>query len=293
MNEFIIQTTGREEGYELIDSGAGEKLERYGEFAVARPDPQALWPKRLSQAEWDKAHAYYRREGSKGKWIVKEGVPESWVAKIGEWSFRIAPSPFKHTGVFPEQLSNWRWIGEKIASARERGREVRVLNLFGYTGGATLAAAKAGASVTHVDASKSSIGKARENASLSGLEAAPIKWILDDAKKYADREARRGSAYDAIILDPPTYGRGAKGELWEIENDLMPLLNSCLGLLSKDPLFVLMNGYASGYSALAYKNDLDYMMKNFGGTVEAGELAIKETSSGRLLPAGIFARWSR
>jgi 23S rRNA (cytosine1962-C5)-methyltransferase len=290
--DFIIQKTLPDKDYELIDSGNGEKLERYGRFTVARPDPQALWHKSLSQDEWDKADAYYKKDGSKGKWVKKEGTPESWEASIGEFTFSIEPSPFKHTGVFPEQLPNWRWIEEKIKSSEKPAKDIRVLNLFGYTGGATLAAVKAGAQVVHVDASKSSIAKARENAKLSSLEDAPIRWILDDVNKFVDREVRRESRYEAIIMDPPTYGRGAKGELWKIEDDLMPLLDSCRKLLAKDPLFFLLNGYASGYSAIAYKNNIADIMKGVEGDVEAGELTLEEVS-GRLLPAGIFARWSK
>jgi len=203
-------------------------------------------------------------------------------------SFSIELSSFKHTGVFPEQACNWLWIEEKI---KKENRDLKVLNLFGYTGGATLAAAKAGAEVTHVDASKSSISRARKNSELSGLGNAKIRWMLDDAYKFVMREARRSSRYDAIIMDPPSYGRGAKNEMWKIEEDLVPLLEASQKILSKDPVFFLLNGYASGYSALAYKNILSSLFQEKKGKIEAGELAIRDVS-GKLLPAGIFSRWS-
>lgn len=291
MNNLLIEKTKPQKEYELIDSGEGEKLERYGAFVIARPDPQALWAKRLPQAEWDKADAYYKREGMKGKWVKRqeEAMPPEWQAKIGSFTFAIELSPFKHTGVFPEQLSNWEWIAEKI---KKEGRSVKILNLFGYTGGATLAAASAGAEVTHVDASKTTIGRAKKNAESSGLGAAKIRWILDDAYKFVEREARRGNRYDAIIMDPPSYGRGARNETWKIEESLASLLGGCRKILSKDPIFFILNGYSSGYSAIAYKNNLELLMGGTKGEIEAGELAIEDVS-GRLLPAGIFVRWAR
>lgn len=277
-------------GYELVDSGAGEKLERYGAYLVSRPDPQALWPKSLSRRGWEKADAAYARDGSAGRWERRDGMPQEWRVTLGGFAFRIELSPFKHVGVFPEQLPNWEWMKGKIARSP---RAPKVLNLFGYTGGATLAALSAGAEVTHVDASKPSLTAARLNAEGSGLADRPVRWILDDAFKFVEREVRRQSRYDAIVMDPPVYGRGAKGELWKIEDKLMPLLASCGKLLSDEPLFVLLNGYASGYSAIAYRNNLEGAFGALGGDVECGELAIRESKAGRLLPAGIFARWSR
>lgn len=286
-----LEVTEPQAGYELIDSGDGEKLERFGSFVVRRPDPQALWPKFLPEGEWEKADASYEKKGAKGAWRRREGLPDTWHAELDEKTFLVELSPFKHVGLFPEQQANWRWIERTIIDS---GRsEANVLNLFGYTGGATLAAAFAAASVTHVDASKPSLTQARDNAELSGFKDAQIRWMLDDAFKFVEREVRRGSAYDGIVMDPPVYGRGAKGELWKIEEKLVPLLRSCRKLLSKEPLFVILNGYASGFSSIAYRNNIQAIFGDLGGRVESGELAIRESKGGRLLPAGIFSRWSR
>ncbi len=290
MNEFLILTTSSEKEYELLDSGEREKLERYGAVTLSRPDPQALWPKRLPESEWEKRDGAFVRAKVDARWVFKSGVPEKWTIELGELRFWIRPSAFKHTGVFPEQVSNWKWIGEKIAGAK---RTVSVLNLFGYTGGATLAAAKAGAEVCHVDGSRVAIGWARDNAALSGLSEKPVRWILDDALAFVKREVKRGKKYDAIIMDPPAFGHGPKQELWKIETHMLELLSASYAALSKDPLFFLVNGYASGYSALAYRNNLTMLIEKFGGRVSMGELSIKESGSDRLLPAGIFARWEK
>ena len=290
MNEFLILITSSEKEYELLDSGEREKLERYGAVTLSRPDPQALWPKRLPESEWEKRDGAFVRAKVDARWVFKSGVPEKWTIELGELRFWIRPSAFKHTGVFPEQVSNWKWIGEKIAGAK---RTVSVLNLFGYTGGATLAAAKAGAEVCHVDGSRVAIGWARDNAALSGLSEKPVRWILDDALAFVKREVKRGKKYDAIIMDPPAFGHGPKQELWKIETHMLELLSASYAALSDDPLFFLVNGYASGYSALAYKNNLDTLAEKFGGRVSMGELSIKESGSDRLLPAGIFARWEK
>lgn len=290
MNEFLILTTSSEKEYELLDSGEREKLERYGAVTLSRPDPQALWPKRLPESEWEKRDGAFVRAKVDARWVFKSGVPEKWTIELGELRFWIRPSAFKHTGVFPEQVSNWKWIGEKIAGAK---RTVSVLNLFGYTGGATLAAAKAGAEVCHIDGSRVAIGWARDNAALSGLSEKPVRWILDDALAFVKREVKRGKKYDAIIMDPPAFGHGPKQELWKIETHMLELLSASYAALSDDPLFFLVNGYASGYSALAYKNNLDTLAEKFGGRVSMGELSIKESGSDRLLPAGIFARWEK
>ncbi len=299
---YSIAITKPEKDYELLDSGEGEKLERYGTVVVARPDPQALWPKRLGVNEWNKAQAFFKRASENAEWSKRGSVPERWPVEFGGLKLWIKLSAFKHTGVFPEQSTNWEWIRKQLsrnkdssfakASADRQGTKPRVLNLFGYTGGASLAAAQAGAEVVHVDGSKVAIGWARDNAELSGLKDKPIRWILDDAFAFVKREIRRGNKYDGIIMDPPAFGHGAKGETWKIEQHFLPFLESCREILSDKPLFFLINGYAAGYSAIAYKNNLDELLKKYGGTVEVGELTIEESKSGRLLPAGIFARWS-
>ncbi len=293
MDKYSILETLASNGYELVDSGDGEKLERYGKVLVSRPDPQALWPKGLGVSEWDKADAFFKRASEDAKWSTREKIADRWQIEFGGLKFWIKLSAFKHTGLFPEQHGNWQWIQKLIETRKSKAEEpVTILNLFGYTGGASLAAAKAGAEVCHVDGSKVAIGWARDNAELSGLEKKPIRWILDDAAKFVQREIKRGNFYDGIIMDPPAFGHGPKGETWKIEQNFLPFIESCKQILSKEPLFFLINGYASGFSALAYKNNLFDLEKKFGGAVEVGELTIKEASSERLLPAGIFARWS-
>lgn len=285
--DLITLITEPSEGYELLDSGDGEKLERYGNFVVSRPDPQALWKKTLSADEWEKAQAKFLRTEEKASWKISHGVPERWDISFGNLKFYIRPTSFKHTGLFPEQSENWKWITEKI-----KGKEgIKVLNLFGYTGGATLAAAAAGAEVVHVDGSKVALQWAKDNAQLSGLQEKPIRWLLDDAFAFVQREIRRGNKYDAIMMDPPAFGHGPKGELWKIEEKFIPFLDACKQLLSPTPLFILINGYASGYSAIAYENTLKELMKDFKGFTSVGELTIRETASQKLLPSGIFARW--
>ncbi len=288
MISLLIVTPSKD--YELLDSGDGEKLERYGDVVVSRPDPQALWPKRLSEKEWQAAQAHFTRESKNAGWEFRGVVPERWPINFAGLSFYIKPSSFKHTGLFPEQATNWDFIREQVK--RREGKEVRVLNLFGYTGGASLAAAQAGAKVVHVDGSKVAIGWGRDNAELSGLKEKPIRWILDDAVAFVKREIKRGNKYEGVIMDPPAFGHGPDGEVWKIEESLLPLFGLCQQLFSEEALFFLVNGYASGYSAIAYKNNLDHFMKSFGGSVEMGELTIAEKESGRLLPCGIFARWS-
>lgn len=285
--EYQVLITKPSTDYELLDSGDGEKLERYGNMVVARPDPQALWKKRFTDTEWKKAQAYFKRESKSAEWQTRGTVPQRWYIELGGQKFWIKLSAFKHMGIFPEQAGNWEWIGRKI-----KDEKVSVLNLFGYTGGATLAAAQTGAEVVHVDGSKVAIGWARDNAELSGLKDKPIRWILDDAVKFVKREIKRGRKYDGIIMDPPAFGHGPGGEVWKIEENFLELLDLCKQVLSLQPLFFLINGYASGYSAIAYKNNLDDLMKEYRGQVEIGELTIAESGSGRLLPAGIFARWS-
>ena len=228
------------------------------------------------------------RDGKSTEWKVKPGTPEKWSIDFGSLKFWIRPTAFKHTGLFPEQLGNWEWFSNLI---KKSGRKISVLNLFGYTGGATLAAAKAGAEVCHVDGSKTALGWARDNAELSGLADKPVRWILDDAMAFVKREIKRGRRYDGLIMDPPAFGHGPAGEMWKIEESFLPFLDLCQQVLTDQPLFVLINGYASGYSALAYENNLLNLQKKLGGKIEKGELTIQESKSGRLLPCGIFARW--
>ncbi len=287
MKQCLVLETPRESDYELIDSGEGEKLERYGSVVLSRPDPQALWPKARPEA-WEKKDGAFMSSRAEGKWVWKKNVPEKWRMSLGGLKFWIRPSTFKHTGVFPEQVPNWEWTSGLIRGA---GRKVSVLNLFGYTGGATLAAAQAGAEVCHVDGSRVAIGWAKDNAALSDLSRKPIRWILDDAFSFVKREARRGKKYDGIIMDPPAFGHGPKRELWKIEKHMLGLLNVSYEILSEKPIFFLVNGYASGYSSMAYQNNLIALERSFGGTVEAGELSIPEALGARSLPAGIFARW--
>src|SRR3989344_7092906 len=376
MTDFNILVTKSSEDYELIDSGEGEKLERFGNIVLSRPDPQALWKKNLPKGEWEKADAVFVRDGQNGKWNIKKGMQEKmkgkiideikedienkgdsgknislakWVIDFSGLRFLIKPTAFKHTGLFPEQLVNWDWMrriiqttsttsgygqvapaGESslptgeatkgdLLSPRGRGNQdscygtyghdlttIEVLNLFGYTGGATLACAQAGAKVTHVDSSKSAITWAKENAELSGLKDKPIRWILDDARSFVTREIKRGKKYDGIIMDPPVFGHGTKKEIWKIEEHFLSLVEDCIQLLvsKKDntdehngelninPLFFIINGYSAGYSAITYENCLKNLMEKFGGKIEMGELAIEETGQGkrkvRILPCGIF-----
>jgi 23S rRNA (cytosine1962-C5)-methyltransferase len=292
MSQYIISITTPEADYELLDSGVGEKLERYGNVIVARPDPQALWPKSLSQEEWNKVTAVFTRESTNAGWEFKRKIPERWQIKFQNLKFWIKPTSFKHTGLFPEQSSNWQWIQEQVKSRKSSNENpVTILNLFGYTGGATLAAAQAGAEVCHMDGSKSAVTWGRENAEISGLSDKPIRWIVDDAVVFVKREIKRGRKYDGIIMDPPAFGHGPDGEMWKIEDSFLPFIELCEQILSDQPLFFLINGYASGYSAIAYRNNLERLVKKFGGNIEMGELTIQESKNKRLLPAGIFARW--
>ena len=300
---MILKTTKQKE-YELLDSGVGKKLERYGKYVLSRPDPEALWKKSLSDKEWENADLEFIRNGTKNKWIIKNGVPNNWNISFGDLNFSIKPTSFKHIGLFPEQLPNWEWMAELIrcgkrpclkgAQGKASGSNpVSVLNLFAYTGGATLACAKAGAEVCHVDGSKTAVEWARLNAELSGLKDAPIRWLIEDVTLFLKREIKRGRKYDAIIMDPPSFGHGPKDELWKIEEDFLNLMDLCKQVLSPNPLFILINGYTAGYSSIVYENNLVDMMKDFKGKIEGGELVIEESASKKLLPCGIFARWER
>ncbi len=290
---MILKTT-KEKDYELIDAGMGQKLERYGPYIFLRPDPEALWQRSQSSDMWNNADLVFVRKGTRTKWNIKEGVPKNWTIELGGLTFRIAPSSFKHTGLFPEQLPNWQWTEEVIK--KNQGlykRPIKVLNLFAYTGGATLAAAKAGAEVCHVDGSKTAVAWARDNAALSGLQDKPIRWIVEDCILFLKREIKRGNRYDAIIMDPPSFGHGPKDELWKIEEHFLELMKLCKGILTDDPLFILINGYTAGYSPIAYQNNLNDMMEGKKGSIEIGELTIEQSGSDKLLPCGIFARWQR
>jgi 23S rRNA (cytosine1962-C5)-methyltransferase len=276
--------------YELLDTGSGEKLERWGNIVLRRPDPQIIWPLTRETQEWKNAHGHYHRSSSGGgQWQFKKDLPDRWTIGYGPLKFHIRPTNFKHTGLFPEQAVNWSWMMNRIRNA---GRTIRVLNLFAYTGGATVAAASAGAEVCHVDAAKGMVQWAKENAQLSGLESAPIRYITDDVFKFVQREQRRGRQYEAIIMDPPSYGRGPNGEMWKLEENLYPFLESCRGILSDNPLFVLVNSYTTGLSPTVLHNLLHLSIgRKFGGKLDCGEIGLPITASGLTLPCGIYGRW--
>ena len=275
--------------YELLDATDGERLERWGRYILVRPDPQIIWRGVGEHPLWKRADAVYRRSSAGGGGWKQNRLPEQWHIQYGDLKFLIKPMGFKHTGLFPEQAANWDWFSEKI---RRAGRPIKVLNLFAYTGGATLAAAKAGAAVVHVDAAKNMVTQAKENARLSGLADAPIRYIVDDCKKFVEREIKRGNVYDAIIMDPPSYGRGPSGEVWKIEDCVDELVTLAARTLSKEPLFFLINSYTTGLSPLAMSYILDLRVAaRFGGKTTASELGIPVTQTGSILPAGASARW--
>ncbi|MDF2486874.1 MAG: putative SAM-dependent methyltransferase [Herbinix sp.] len=278
--------------YEVIDTSKGEKLERWGDYILVRPDPQVIWDTPRLPKGWKKPNAHYHRSSKGGGEWEFFNLPKQWDITYKELTFHLQPFNFKHTGLFPEQAANWDWFSEKIRS--EKGRQIKVLNLFAYTGGATLAAAKAGAAVTHVDASKGMVTWAKENAIASGLGEAPIRYIVDDCVKYVEREIRRDTKYDAIIMDPPSYGRGPKGEIWKIEDSIHPFVQLCTKLLSDEPLFFLLNSYTTGLQA----GVLSYMIseeigKKYGGKVTADEIGLPVSGNGLVLPCGASGRWER
>lgn len=277
--------------YEVIDTSGGEKLERWGEYTLVRPDPQVIWSTPKADRRWKTYDGRYARSNTGGGQWSEKRLPERWQVKYGPLTFNVKPMNFKHTGIFPEQAVNWDFSMEQIKKA---GRPVQVLNLFAYTGGATLAAAAAGASVCHVDAAKGMVSWARENAKSSGLENAPIRWIIDDCAKFVEREIKRGRRYDAIIMDPPSYGRGPSGEIWKLEKDLYPFLQLVTGVLSDDPLFMIVNSYTTGLapSVLGYMLDT-LVTKKHGGHTECQELGLPVTNSGLALPCGSTGRWFR
>lgn len=277
--------------YEVLDTSSGEKLERWGDYILVRPDPQVIWNTRRTAPEWKRKNGHYHRSSKGGGQWEFFDLPEQWEISYGELTFHLKPFSFKHTGLFPEQAVNWDWAGEQIRSA---GRPVRILNLFAYTGGATVACAKAGAAVTHVDASKGMVSWAKENAAASGLADAPIRYLVDDCVKLVEREIRRGNKYEGIIMDPPSYGRGPKGEIWKIEEKVYPLIQLCTSLMSEDPLFFLINSYTTGLqpAVLSYMMNLE-LTGRYGGVVESDEIGLPVRGGRLVLPCGASGRWQK
>ena len=285
--------------YEVLDTSAGEKLERWGEYLLVRPDPQVIWNTPKTDGRWKQRNGHYHRSSrGGGEWEFFD-LPQQWSIhyrsrNTGLLTFNLKPFSFKHTGLFPEQAVNWDWFSGLIREEKEKtGRQPRVLNLFAYTGGATLAAAAAGAAVTHVDASKGMVGWAKENAASSGLADKPIRWLVDDCGKFVEREIRRGNTYDGIIMDPPSYGRGPKGEIWKIEDSVFPFIIQCAKLMSDRPLFFLVNSYTTGLAPAVLTYMISLALKKYGGHVESQEIGLPVTGSGLVLPCGASGRWSR
>ena len=318
MKELNVLITKSGSDYELLDSGLEEKLERFGKFVLSRPDPQALWNKRLQESDWKKADAKFVREEGKNEsnksnsgWVIRNKEMDRWDIELAGLKFNIKPTAFKHVGIFPEQFMNWKWLESRVENLKiktqnlsqehedsidSEDNNVEVLNLFGYTGGASLICAKAGAKVVHVDGSRAAINWAKENAELSGLKDKPIRWILDDARTFVAREIKRERKYDGIIMDPPAFGHGPENEVWKIEEHFLALVEDCKKILKDKPNFFLINGYSAGYSAIAYENILLSLVEKYGGSIDVGELTIQEkeikSNTTRLLPCGIYARWS-
>lgn len=282
--------------YEVIDCSKGEKLERWGDYLLVRPDPQVIWDTPKKETGWHKMNGHYHRSSKGGgEWEFFQ-LPKEWTIQYSlpinkKLTFHLKPFSFKHTGLFPEQAANWNWFSQLIADAVSKGRLVKVLNLFAYTGGATLAAAAAGASVTHVDASKGMVTWAKENAISSGLKDAPIRWLVDDCVKFVEREIRRGNHYDAIIMDPPSYGRGPKGEIWKIEESVYPLIQLCSQILTDNPLFFLINSYTTGLQPAVLSYMISTVLGTANGTVTASEIGLPVSSNGLVLPCGASGRY--
>lgn len=282
--------------YEVIDCSKGEKLERWGDYLLVRPDPQVIWDTPKKEKGWRKMNGHYHRSSKGGgEWEFFQ-LPKEWTIQYSlpinkKLTFHLKPFSFKHTGLFPEQAANWNWFSQLIAGAVSKGRQVKVLNLFAYTGGATLAAAAAGASVTHVDASKGMVTWAKENAISSGLKDAPIRWLVDDCVKFVEREIRRGNHYDAIIMDPPSYGRGPKGEIWKIEESVYPLIQLCSQILTDNPLFFLINSYTTGLQPAVLSYMISTVLGTANGTVTASEIGLPVSSNGLVLPCGASGRY--
>jgi len=280
--------------YQLLDTGAFQKLEQFGPHRFCRPAPQAIWPKSLPASEWKKAegeYKYFKGKDTGGEWKLFSKFPENgWEIKFHNLIFKVQPTGFGHIGLFPEQAPNWLWIINHLKQLNDK--EIKVLNIFGYTGASTLAAASAGAHVTHLDASKASVNWARENLDLSGMSDRPVRWIVEDAMKYMQREHRRGNKYDAIIMDPPSFGRGPKGEVWQIEDKLSEFMEACQNILNDSPAFLLFTTHSPGFSSLTLKNMLKtYLPSTHKGHFETGEMFIPDTSTGLHLPNGFFCRW--
>ena len=282
--------------YEVLDTSNGEKLERWGKYLLVRPDPQVIWDTPKKEKGWRKMNGHYHRSSKGGgEWEFFQ-LPKEWTIEYSlpinkKLTFHLKPFSFKHTGLFPEQAANWNWFSQLIADAVSKGRQVKVLNLFAYTGGATLAAAAAGASVTHVDASKGMVTWAKENAISSGLKDAPIRWLVDDCVKFVEREIRRGNHYDAIIMDPPSYGRGPKGEIWKIEESVYPLIQLCSQILTDNPLFFLINSYTTGLQPAVLSYMISTVLGTANGTVTASEIGLPVSSNGLVLPCGASGRY--
>lgn len=282
--------------YEVIDCSKGEKLERWGDYLLVRPDPQVIWDTPKKEKGWRKMNGHYHRSSKGGgEWEFFQ-LPKEWTIQYSlpinkKLTFHLKPFSFKHTGLFPEQAANWNWFSQLIADAVSKGRQVKVLNLFAYTGGATLAAAAAGASVTHVDASKGMVTWAKENAISSGLKDAPIRWLVDDCVKFVEREIRRGNHYDAIIINPPSYGRGPKGEIWKIEESVYPLIQLCSQILTDNPLFFLINSYTTGLQPAVLSYMISTVLGTANGTVTASEIGLPVSSNGLILPCGASGRY--
>lgn len=281
------------EDFELLDTGDGYRLERWGKYTLQRPDPQIIWPQSLPESVWAKADAIFKKD-----WLIETSMPKSWVVKFNNVQLVAKLSPFKHTGIFAEQAANWEWMTEKISnfqspnSKQNQNSKLQILNLFGYTGGATMVLTKLGHFVTHVDASKPSIAWAKENQKANGFSDDSVRWILDDAVKFVKREMKRGKTYDGIIMDPPAFGHSPSGKTWKFNQDLPGLLKDCVSILSPKAKFLVINGYATNSSALALNNLLEDAAKNLPGKIEFGELCLKQ-KTGRLISTGIFARWSK
>lgn len=289
---MIFETYNQPWDFELLDTGNGFRLEKWGEAILMRPDPQAIWQPNLPQDEWHKAWAIYRsgQDEERGKWEIKKPLPDSWNLQFHDILLSLKLSPFKHTGVFAEQAAQWQFMMEKLKDSKIK--QLKILNLFAYTGAATMVLAKAGCFVTHVDASKPAITWANENAELNNLPKNSVRWILDDAVKFVQRELKRGQTYDGIVLDPPAFGHSPSGKTWKFSRDVPKLLSDCSNLLSENAKFLLINAYATNFSALAINNLLEDILNSRAGKIESGELCLKQ-KSGRMISTGIFSRWSK
>lgn len=286
---MLLETLKQFDDFELLDTGAGQRLERWGKFILARPDPQIIWPGHLSPEDWAKTDAIFESSGDKGLWHIKTSVPKSWIINYnGKIKLIAKLSPFKHTGIFAEQAAQWDWM-EKLST---KSAPLKILNLFAYTGAATMVLTKLGHQVTHVDASKPAIAWAKENQTINKLPQNSIRWILDDAAKFVKRELKRGQKYDGIIMDPPAFGHSPSGKTWKFNQDLPSLLRDCARLLSNNACFLIINGYATNSSAISLHNVLQDAITDHPGAIEFGELCLKQKDA-RLISTGIFARWSK